>query len=227
MSTTQTKSTSQPSKKALFDSFTGFVQAGASVGILIVAVLGLNTFAPLVAYQTETRRVEANLVASNEFTRDVIEWWAQQLRGYNGIMKEISSRQSTGADIVFRVAHSESGPDILILDARHPNAVSRRYAVIVNEDRPIRKRIAQIFTGELYLELYPTEQEKMRGVVDRFARSTGTLIDKLPAPHADERMELDQLSRSMFVHSTDRREALTQLRMLDVVISDALDLVKI
>ena len=94
--------------------FAVIVQASATVGMLIVAIIGITQVAPIITYQTyqiEQKKEEAekkvqkekttletrlptHSVVADRFVNDVLGWWTNQVESYQQIMDAIQNKDT-------------------------------------------------------------------------------------------------------------------------------------
>jgi hypothetical protein len=125
------------------------IQAFATLGAFMVALIGIWRVAPIITYQVEKQRAEALPVAMGEtsgseiatrFTTEAIAWWTPRVRDYARIIELIRTREDAGLEVSFELieAPEDAGSgtwkaDVLVVAAKHPREEDEVIRVEVND----------------------------------------------------------------------------------------------
>ena len=223
------------------------VQAGATVGMLIVAIVGITQVAPIITYQTyqieqrkeeeaekksqkEITKLETRLpthsIVADRFVNDVLGWWTNQVESYQQIMDAIQNKDTK---VTFKVVGGKpessdvmSAPDFLIVTTISTAGKKQVIKVAVNEGamNPNQYVQCKINQGLLY-DMPAPEREKVELAISRYINEG--MVSKVPPAYVQSDMTLKQLYEAISFHQTQRVETITQIRALHGVIEAALD----
>ena len=226
------------------------VQASATVGMLIVAIIGISQVAPIITYQTYQieqkkeeeaekkaqlekatldTRLPTHSVVADRFVNDVLGWWTNQVESYQQIMNAIENKDKQQMKVTFKVVSAKtdssgviSSPDFLIVTAIRPAGKKQVIKVAVNEGamNPNQYIQCKINQGLLY-DMPAPEREKVELAISRYINEG--MVSKVPPAYVQSDMTLKQLYEAISFHQVQRVEAITQIRALHGVIEAALD----
>ena len=223
------------------------VQASATVGMLIVAVIGITQVTPIITYQTyqieqkqqeeaekkalkeeaalETRLPKHSVVA-DRFVNDVFGWWTNQVESYQQIMDAIKSKDKK---VTFKVVAGKpdssdlmSSPDFLIVTVISAAGKKQVIKVAVNERamNPNQYIQCKINQGLLY-DMPTPDRDKVELAIARYINEG--MVNKVPPAYVQSDMNLKQLHDAISYHQKQRIEAIAQIRAIQGVIEAALD----
>ncbi len=225
------------------------VQASATVGMFIVAIIGISKVAPIITYQTyqieqkreeETKKQEKeeqaeletklpkHSMSADRFVNDVLGWWTNQVENYQKIMDLIASKNKQQLKITFRIVAAKSddsesiaSPDFLIVNATDPTGKKQVVKVAVNEKamNPNQYIQCKINQGTLY-DMTATDRQKAEIAITRYIHQG--MVNKVPPAYVQSDMTLKQLREAISFHQAQRVEAIKQVRALQGVIETAL-----
>jgi hypothetical protein len=223
------------------------VQASATVGMLIVAVVGISQVAPIITYQTyqieqkkeeeaekKAQKEEATLetklpkhsVVVDRFVNDVFGWWTNQVESYQKIMDAIKDKDNK---VTFKVVGGKpdssdvmSSPDFLIVTAISASGKKQVIKVAVNERamNPNQYIQCKINQGLLY-DMAAPDREKAELAISRYINEG--MVNKVPPAYVQSDMTLKQIYEAISYHQAQRVEAIAQIRAMHGVIEAALD----
>lgn len=225
------------------------VQATATVGMLIMTIIGISKVAPIITYQTyqieqkqqeeekaeekEEAELETKLpkhsVSADRFVNDVHSWWTNQVESYQKIMNLIKNKDKQQLKITFKVVASKadsdesvSSPDFLIVNAVGASGKKQVIKVAVNERamNPNQYIQCKINQGLLY-DMAAPEREKAEMAITRYIHEG--MVSKVPPAYVQSDMSLKQLYDAISYHQTQRIEAIKQILALQGVVEAALE----
>ena len=216
------------------------VQASATVGLLIVAVIGLQQVAPIITYQTyqieqkqeETEKklleskLSKNSVVVDNFVNDILNWWTNQVESYQQIMDAIKSKDKK---VSFKVAAAQqdssgvvSAPDYLIVTAISAAGKKQVIKVAVNEGAMNPNQYIQCKINQgLFNGIPEPGRGKVEIAVNRYIHEG--MVNKVPPAYVQPDMTLNQVYEAISFQQKQRVEAIAQIRALHGVIEAALD----
>lgn len=222
-------------------------QALATLGMFVVALIGVWKVAPIITYQTyqieqkqeaeqtaELAKVsEAKLpqysAAVDRFVNDVLGWWTSQVKSYQRIMDLIKEKDKRQLNIKFKVVGSAPAsneqipdPDSLVVTATGANMKKQTIRVPVNEHAMTPNQYIQckINQGMLY-GLESTARQRVEIAIAQYIQAG--MVHKVPPAYVQPDMSLQQLYEAISYHQNQRVEAIAQIRALQGVIEAALD----
>jgi len=223
------------------------VQASATVGMLIVAIIGISQVAPIITYQTyqieQKKEAEAEKKAQEEeaalvpklpkhnvvadrFVNDIHGWWTHQVKSYQQIMDAIKNKDKK---VTFKVVGGKpdsgdviSSPDFLIVTIISTTGKKQVIKVAVNEGAMNPNQYVQCKINQGLLHDMPApEREKVELAISRYINEG--MVNKVPPAYVQSDMTLKQLYEAISFHQAQRVEAIAQIRALEGVIEAALD----
>ena len=227
--------------------FAIIVQASATVGMLIVAIIGITQVAPIITYQTiqieqkqeeeakkKALRDEAALgtklpkhsVVVDRFVNDVLSWWTNQVESYQWIMDAIKDKDKK---VTFKVVGSKqdssgvvSSPDFLFVTAISAAGKKQVVKVAVNEGAMNPNQYIQCKINQGLLSGIPEpDREKVEIAVNRYIHKG--MVNRVPPAYVQPDMTLNQVYEAISYQQAQRVEAIGQIRALHGVIEAALD----
>jgi hypothetical protein len=221
------------------------VQAGATVGLLIVAVIGLQQVAPIITYQTyqieQKEEAEKKLLSDkasleaklpkhsavvDHFVNDVLTWWTNQVESYQQIMNLIKAKD---IKVSFKVVGTQqdgrgvvSAPDFLIVTAVSATGKKQVIKVAVNEGAMNPNQYIQCKINQGLLSGIPEpDREKVEIAVNRYIHEG--MVNKVPPAYVQPDMTVNQVYEAISYQQKQRVEAIAQIRALHGVIEATLD----
>ena len=223
------------------------VQASATVGMLIVALIGITQVAPIITYQTyqieqkqeeeaekkaqqEEAALETKLpkhsVVVDRFVNDVLGWWTNQVESYQQIMDAIKNKDKK---VTFKVVGGKPGsseamstPDFLIVTATSAAGKKQVIKVAVNEGAMNPNQYIQCKINQgLLFDMVEPEREKAEIAISRYINEG--MVNKVPPAYVQPDMTLKQVHEAISYQQAQRVEAIAQIRALHGVIEAALD----
>ena len=227
--------------------FAVIVQASATVGMFIVAVIGITQVAPIITYQTiqieqkqeeeakkkalideaalETKLPKHSVVV-DRFVNDVLSWWTNQVDSYQQIMDAIKNKDKKVSFKVVGAKQDSSGvvsaPDFLIVTAISAAGKKQVIKVAVNEGAMNPNQYIQCKINQGLLSDIPEpDREKVEIAVNRYIHEG--MVNKVPPAYVQPDMTLNQVYEAISYQQKQRVEAIGQIRALHGVIEAALD----
>lgn len=223
-------------------------QAMATVGMFVMAIIGISKVAPIITYQTyqieqkqqqeeeienkEQAELETKLPkhspSADRFVNDVLGWWTNQVESYQQIMDAIKNNDKY-QKVSFRVVGGKSddndpvnSPDFLVVNAVSASGKKKVIKVAVNDRamNPNQYIQCKINQGLLY-DMEAPERQKVEIAITRYIHEG--MVSKVPPAYVQSDMSLKQLHEAISFHQAQRIEAIKQIRALQGVVEAALE----
>ena len=223
------------------------VQASATVGMFIVAIVGITQVAPIITYQTiqieqkqeeeakkkallDEAALETKLprhsVVVDRFVNDVLSWWTNQVESYQRIMNAIKDKDKKVSFTVVGAKQDSSGvvssPDFLIVNTISSAGKKETIKVAVNEGAMNPNQYIQCKINQgLLFDMPGPDRQKVELAINRYIHEG--MVNKVPPAYVQSDMTLKQLYEAISFHQPQRVEAVSQIRALHGVIEAELD----
>jgi len=212
------------------------IQAVATAGAMLVAVVGIWRVAPIITYQVEKQRTEplplvvpetSGSPLAKRFADEALAWWSPRVATYDRIVELVRTREKRGTEIGFELIGDvgadgeEIEPGVLVVTADQPGREAETLRVEVNEQamQPALFIQRQINTG-FFEGLDPEVRRRVEAAVESYSRSH--MLPRIPAPHLRADMSLDEIANEISHHRDDRLTAARQIPGLVEIIEDAI-----
>ena len=212
------------------------LQATATVGTFLVAMIGVWKVVPIITYQIE--RQEAKTEISTEiqhngvtarFMQNVHDWWTGQVKSYQRIMELIEKSSKEGWKVSFEVADQggssivpEMTPDLLIVRATDAAGKKEVVKVPVNDKAMTLSQYiqCQINQGALS-ELEAGKREQVEIAVGRYLHSY--MLPRVSPAYVEPDMSLQKLHDEIALQQQRREDAIKQIRALSSIMKATMD----
>lgn len=221
------------------------LQATATIGTFLVAMVGLWTVSPIITYQIgeqEKRAAQAALPPpqalavpkANElspiaerFVADTLAWWTVQVDSYQRIMDLIDTRDKKRLQLHFKIESKTVAElpgdrvDVLVVTATDPAGQTETVEVTVNaKAMPPSQYIQFKINQGAFATLDPAGREQVEMSIGRYIHAY--MLPKVPPAYVRSEMSLKELRQAISYHQQQRREATQRIRALGGIIDAAL-----
>lgn len=215
-----------------------WLQASATVGMFVIALVGIWQVAPIITYQIlqqQEQRERRDGVAAKpgvdtvagRYVADAFSWWGSQVASYRRIAELTGSTQA-GLQVRYQLvvhggAEIAAGmrPDLLVLTASRADGERETVSVPVNENAMSPSQYLQCKVNQGYFsELAPEQRVRVEAAVTRYL--TVYMLPKAPPAFVRSGMSVRQLHDEIVLHQDEREKALEHIRALKAVLDDAL-----
>jgi len=210
------------------------IQALATLGAFLVAIVGIWRVAPIITYQVEKQRAEPIPLAvgggtgsalAGRFVNDALEWWSPRVVAYGRIVELVKTRTGRGWELSFElqkgvgVGDDALTSDVLVVHARHAKHEDETLRVEVNESaiQPGHFIQRQI-NGGFFERLEPDLRRQVEVAVEHYARNH--MLPRIPPPHIRADMSIEEVADEIALHQDDRETAARQIPGLAEVIEE-------
>lgn len=216
------------------------VQAVATFGAFLVALVGVWKVAPIITYQVQQQQeaealeqqAVASIPASHEvaeaFSADAALWWSGQVRSYQRVLDLIDAKAKRNLKVGFEVRESAGPqdvpgvvPDMLIVTATELDGKKDWVRVSVNEKAVSPTQYIQCKINQgAFAGLAPAKRRAAEAAVERYLHNV--MLPKVAPPHVRPDMSLQELYQEISNHQPRRLDARRQIQALKGVIDSAL-----
>ncbi|UCE31591.1 MAG: hypothetical protein JSW68_01130 [Burkholderiales bacterium] len=207
---------------------TAALQAAATIGTFLVALVGIWQVAPIITYQVQQQQAEAQRASQIEtgetptarFSSDAANWWAGQVDDYQRILDLTGPRAASGLAVSFEVIEHGTTtiapgvtPDLLVLTATGPGGGIETVKVPVNESAMVPAQYLQCRINQgVFAGLDGAERARVETAVQRYIQRY--MVPGVPPAHVRAEMSLRELHDEIALHQARRVEALQHLQGL-------------
>lgn len=211
------------------------VQAFATLGAFLVAIVGVWRVAPIITYQVEKQRAERIPTAmaptsgselGTRFANEALAWWSPRVLAYARIVELVRTQEGRAGELSFQLLEGEDpgtglrAPDLLIVAARLPGLDEEVLRVEVN-DRAMQPGhfIQRQINHGFFEELDRATRRRVEAALEHYAKSH--MLPRIPPPHVRADMSADEIADEIGLHQDDRVTAARQIPGLVEIIEDA------
>lgn len=211
---------------------TSGIQAAATFGMFLVALIGIWKVTPIITYQVERQESALAQIAVEPHTHplilDALSWWGGHLRNYDRLVEVLGEAEDGKADVSFEIL-AEAGPeivpdlrpDLLVVSATGSGGQQERISVPVNNNamppsQYIRFRVNQ----GAFASLPETQRKNVETAVERYINRV--MVPVVPPLIVRADMSLQQLQFEISVTRHHREEALRHIKGLQEVVTAAM-----
>ncbi len=205
--------------------FTAALQAAATVGTFVVALVGFWKVTPIITYQVQQQESRALLAAAapvgdqvtDRFAADAVNWWSAQVASYQRILDLTGSGAPRGLNVSFELIVDGTTaiapaltPDLLVVTAVARGGKAETVKVPVNDDAMPPSQYLQCRLNQgVFAGLEATKRTRVETAVQRYVNRH--MVPRVPSVHVREGMSLAQLHDEIALHQSQRVEALQHL----------------
>jgi len=215
-----------------------WLQATATVGMFVIALIGIWQVAPIITYQVlqQEQREKREAVAAKpvadtlagRFVADAFGWWSTQVAGYRRIVELTATPAPAGMKLSYQLVSrggtevaSGMRPDLLVLTAIRAKGERETVSVPVNENAMSPSQYLQCKVNQGYFaELDPVRRQRVDTAVTRYLHEY--MLPKAPPAFVRPGMSLRQLHDEVVLHQDEREKALEHIQALKGVLDEAM-----
>lgn len=214
---------------------TSAVQALATVGTFMVALIGIWKVAPIITYQVQQQEAQSVAMSSGvtedaldePLVRDAFAWWSEKVQSHQKIIELTHPSLQRGSKVSFEI-RTDGGtviapgvkPDLLVVTAISRAGKKEVVSVPVNEDAMSPSQYLRFKLNEgVFADLPSSECERAEVAVERYINRD--MVPKVPPLVVRPDMSLSQLHEEVALNQHHREEALRNIVGLDEVLCAA------
>jgi len=214
----------------------GSLQAAATWGMFLVAVVGIWKVTPIITYQVQRQESQAEQESLQQldgtltdiFSADALKWWTAQVHSFRRIIEVTGTSAPRDKKVVFELIEGGAGsiapgvrPDLLVVTLTDRQGRVESIKVAVNEhamspSQYLQRRINQGF----FASLSPENRKKAEVAVERYIHRH--MLPRVPPAHVEAGASLKQLHDEIKRDQHLREQALKRLAGLKTMLDDAM-----
>ena len=207
---------------------TGTLQAVATLGMFLVAIVGIWKVTPIITYQVQQQEVQAERASAQRFAgtptdvfvADALNWWTGQVQSFKRIIEVTGAGAARDRKVAFKLVKSGGtsiapgvAPDLLVVTVTDRQGKAESITVPVNEQAMSPSQYLQCRINQgAFAGLGPGKREKAEVAVERYINRY--MLPRVPPARVKPDASLKQLHAEMQLHQHQREEALEHLKGL-------------
>ncbi len=211
-----------------------WLQASATIGMFVVALIGIWQVTPIITYQIQ-QQAEAQRTASKptentvtgRFVADAFNWWRAQSASYRRIVELTSTASAQSTTVSYQVivgggteVVAGMRPDLLVVTATTAAGDKEMVSVPVNENAMSPSQYLQCKVNQGYFtEFAPLQRQRVETAVSRYLHEY--MLPKAPPAFVRAGMSIRQLHDEVSLHQDEREKALEHIQALGNVLAKA------
>jgi len=215
---------------------TAGLQAAATLGTFLVALVGIWQVAPIITYQVQQQEAKTEKNArqdvgdsvTDRFAADAVNWWAAQVASYARIVELTGREGARERTVTFQLVAQGStsiapglAPDLLVVKAVDRAGSTEEVKVAVNENAMAPAQYLQCRINQgVFAGLDSPARSRVEIATQRYLQRY--MVPGVPPPHVRADMSLPQLHREIALHQERRVEALQHMLGLKDMLDAAL-----
>ena len=216
----------------------GSLQAAATLGMFLVALVGIWKVTPIITYQVQQQEVQAKRESvqpssgslTDVFATDALNWWAGQVKSFRRIIEVTGAGATRDKKVAFQLVKSGAGsiapgvaPDLVVVTITDRQGKVESISVPVNENAMSPSQYLQCRINQgVFAGLEGGKREKAEVAVQRYINRY--MLPRVPPARVEPGASLRKLHEEMQRNQHQREEALERLKglksMLDTVMRE-------
>jgi hypothetical protein len=211
---------------------TSSLQASATFGMFLVALIGIWKVTPIITYQVQQQESEVAQIAVEPHTDplvvDALGWWSGHMRDYRRLVEILGEAEEKGLDASFDILQAAGSeivpgvrPDLLVVSAVDSKGEQEVISVPVNENamapsQYIRYRVNQ----GAFASLPDAQRRSVEIAVERYINRV--MVPVVPPLIVRADMSLEELRFEISMTRHHREEALRHIKGLEEIVTAAM-----
>jgi len=211
-----------------------WLQASATIGMFVIALVGIWQVTPIITYQIEqqvqarrTAVAPAATTATGRFVAEAFSWWSAQVTSYRRIVELTAVPVPQGVKVSYQLVSGGGQelvagmrPDLLVVTATTATGAKEILSVPVNENAMTPSQYLQCKVNQGYFaDLEPVQRQRVEIALARYLREY--MLPKAPVAFVRPGMSLRQLHTEVSLHQDQRELALQHIQALGSVLDKA------
>ena len=211
---------------------TSGIQAAATFGMFLVALIGIWKVTPIITYQVERQESALAQIAVEPHTHplvlDALSWWGGHLQSYERLVEVLGEAEDGKADVSFEIL-TEAGaeivpglrPDLLVVSVVGAAGTEKRISVPVNRNAMPPSQYIRFRVNQGAFESLPESQRRnVEIAVERYINRV--MVPVVPPLIVRADMSLQELQFEISATRHHREEALRHIKGLQEVVTAAM-----
>ena len=216
--------------KERWSAVTSGIQALATLGTFVVALVGIWQVSPIITYQVQQQESKLSdplsALHADPLVLDAFAWWAEQLRGYRRIIELMRDPEAHGRKVSYEIKKSAGTaiapglrPDLLVVTAIGPKG--REVASIpVNEHAMSPSQYVRFRVNKGAFDNLSTDDRREFAIaVERYLNRV--MVPVVPTVNLRPDMSLEEVRSEVVMNQHHREEALRHIKGLQEVLTSA------
>jgi hypothetical protein len=211
---------------------TSAIQAAATFGMFLVAVIGIWKVTPIITYQVEQQETALAQIAPEPHTDplvvDALSWWSGHMRNCDRLVEILGDAEDGGLDVSFEIRAGAGAeivpgvrPDLLAVTAIDKAGEQEMISVPVNKNAMVPSQYIRYKVNQGAFASLPTAQRKdVENAVERYINRV--MVPVVPPLIVRDDMSLQELRFEIAVTEHHRDEALRHIKGLEEVVTAAM-----
>ena len=211
---------------------TSGIQAAATFGMFLVALIGVWKVTPIITYQVEKQESALSQIAVEPHTHplvlDALSWWGGHLQNYDRLVEVLGETKGADPNVSFEIL-AEAGaeiipglrPDLLVVSVVDAAGKEEKISVPVNSNAmPPSQYIRFRLNHGAFEDLPDAQRQTVEIAVERYINRI--MVPVVPPLIVRADMSLEELQFEISSTSHHREEALRHIKGLQEVITAAM-----
>lgn len=215
---------------------TAGLQAAATIGTFLVALVGIWQVTPIIAYQVQQQEARTTRAVggvtgesiSDRFAADAVNWWSEQVASYERILELTGGGAGRDRTVTFEVMPAGGSsiaagmtPDLLVVSVMDRAGTTESVKVPVNANAMPPSQYLQLRINQgVFAGLEPAARTQVEVATQRYLQRY--MVPGVPPPHVRADMSLRQLHDEIALHQGRRAEEMRHLLGLKDMLDAAL-----
>jgi hypothetical protein len=217
-----------------------WLQASATIGMFLVALIGIWQVTPIITYQIQQQAEAARTplapttttlptkdTVTARFVTEAFSWWSAQVSSYRRIIELTAAPTAKAAKVSYQLVSGGGQevvaglrPDLLVVTATGPAGEREIVSVPVNENAMTPSQFLQCKINQGYFaELAMPQRQRVEVAASRYLHEY--MLPKAPAAFIRANMSLQQVHDEVSLHQHEREKALEHIQALQSVLEKA------
>ena len=211
---------------------TSGIQATATLGMFLVALIGIWKVTPIITYQVQQQESALAQIevepSTHPLVLDALSWWGGHLQNFDRLVEVLGDAEDGRADVSFEIL-AEAGaeiipgvrPDLLVVSVVDAKGGLERISVPVNNNAMPPSQYIRFRVNQGAFESLPEEQrQNVEIAVERYINRV--MVPVVPPLIVRADMSLQELQFEISATRHHREEALRHIKGLQEVLTAAM-----
>ena len=211
---------------------TSALQAAATVGMFLIALIGIWKVTPIITYQVERQESDLAQIAVEPHTHpiviDALSWWGGHMRSYDRIVEILDEAGDGSLEVSFEILEGAGAeivpglsPDLLVVSAVNAAGEQEVISVPANDNAMTPSQYIRYKLNQGAFASVPESQRPdVEIAVERYINRV--MVPIVPPLIVRADMSLEELRYEISVTSHHREEALRHIKGLEEVVTAAM-----
>ena len=212
---------------------TSGVQAAATLGMFLIALIGIWKVTPIITYQVQQQESALSQIAVDDHTHplvlDALSWWGGHVQCYDELVEILGDARENDPNVSFEIL-PEAGaeivpglrPDLLVVTAIDKAGKEEKISVPVNNNAMQPSQYIQFKLNQgAFADLPDAQRQRVEIAVERYLKRV--MMPVVPPLIVRADMSLKELHSEISSTRQHREEALRHIKRLQEVITAAME----